>query len=110
MASDRVLTLDDTNFATEVEQATLPVLVDFWAEWCGPCRMVAPIIDELAEEYAGKLRVGKVNIDENHQLAARFNLRSIPTLLLFKGGRVVEQVIGAGTKASLVNKLKDHIA
>lgn len=94
-----VITLTKDNFATEVEQAQGPVLVDFWATWCGPCRMIGPVVEQIAEANAGKLKVGKVNVDEQQELAARFGVMSIPTLILFKGGQQVEQVIGANPGA-----------
>lgn len=94
-----VITLTKDNFATEVEQAQGPVLVDFWATWCGPCRMIGPVVEQIAEANAGKLKVGKVNVDEQPELAARFGVMSIPTLILFKGGQQVEQVIGANSGA-----------
>ena len=94
-----VVTLTKDNFATEVEQAQGPVLVDFWATWCGPCRMIGPVVEQIAEANAGKLKVGKVNVDEQPELAARFGVMSIPTLILFKGGQQVEQVIGANPGA-----------
>ncbi|MGI6116307.1 thioredoxin [Luoshenia tenuis] len=94
-----VITLTKDNFATEVEQAQGPVLVDFWATWCGPCRMIGPVVEQIAEANAGKLKVGKVNVDEQPELAARFGVMSIPTLILFKGGQQVEQVIGANPGA-----------
>ena len=94
-----VVTLTKDNFATEVEQAQGPVLVDFWATWCGPCRMIGPVVEQIAEANAGKLKVGKVNVDEQPELAARFGVMSIPTLILFKGCQQVEQVIGANPGA-----------
>jgi thioredoxin 1 len=98
------------NFETEVLQSPLPVLVDFWAAWCGPCRAIAPAIEEIAGEYAGKLKVVKVDTDENQDIAVKFQVMSIPTLMVFKGGKVVERVIGAMPKAVLLNKLKPHLA
>lgn len=92
-----VLTVD--NFKTEVLESDMPVLVDFWAPWCGPCKMLGPVISELAEEYEGKVKVGKVNVDEEDELAAQYGIQSIPTVLLFKGGEVVEQSLGFKPKA-----------
>jgi thioredoxin 1 len=104
MASDKVLTLSNANFASEVGSGT-PVLVDFWAPWCGPCRMIAPIVDELAEEYAGKVKVGKVNVDENQAIAAQFGVMSIPTLMVFKNGQPVERIVGFMPKKDLQARL-----
>ncbi len=102
-----VLHLDTKNFNSEVlNESKLPVLVDFWAEWCGPCRMIAPVIDDLAKDLDGKLKVGKVNIDEAGELAAQYNVLSIPTLLVFKNGQVVNQMVGAMSKDQLLAKLK----
>lgn len=101
MASPKILTITQDNFQTEVLQSTQPVLVDFWAEWCGPCKMLGPILDELADEYDGRVRVGKVNIDEHQQLAAQFGVRSIPTLLLFQQGQVADQIVGLRSKKDL---------
>jgi len=99
----------DFNFQQEVLQSDTPVLVDFWAPWCGPCRMVAPIIEEIAGEYEGKLKVVKLNTDENQDVAVRYGIRSIPTLGIFKDGKVVEAVIGAVPKKYLENKIKPHL-
>ena len=101
--------LTEENFELEVLKAATPVLVDFWAVWCGPCKMIAPIVDELAEEYAGKLKIGKVDVDNHQQIAMQFGIRSIPTLLVFKDGKVVEQIVGAAPKKMLVDKLSKHL-
>ncbi|HHY82314.1 MAG TPA: thioredoxin [Clostridiales bacterium] len=106
MASDKVINLTMDNFEDEVENSSLPVLVDFWAAWCGPCRMIAPIIDQLAEEFDGKVKIAKLNVDENRDLAIRFKVMSIPTLLFFKNGEVVNQLVGARPKAELVKILQ----
>ena len=101
--------LTEANFEQEVLKAGTPVLVDFWAVWCGPCKMIAPVVDELAEEYAGKLKIGKVDVDNHQQIAMQDGIRSIPTLLMFKDGRVVEQIVGAAPKKMLVEKLLKHL-
>lgn len=109
MANADVLTLTDGNFESEVLQSKEPVLVDFWAVWCGPCRAIAPTIDELATEYKGRAKVGKINVDENQHTAARFGIRSIPTLLVFKDGAVVEQVVGAQPKDRIAKALDNAL-
>ncbi len=109
MASEHVVTLSVANFDQEVKQSDGAVLVDFWAEWCGPCKMISPILDELAEENAGKLKVGKVDVDNNQELATQFSIRAIPTLLLFKDGQIKETMVGAVGKKDLEKKLADHI-
>jgi len=101
--------MTDSNFQQEVLSSDRPVLVDFWAEWCGPCKMIAPIVEELAHEYDGKLKVGKVDVDSNQQVSMQFGVRSIPTLLIFKSGKVVEQVIGAVPKRLLAEKIAKHL-
>lgn len=101
--------LTQENFENEVAQSSVPVLVDFWAEWCGPCRMISPIIEQISEEYAGKLKVAKVNVDDNQELAMRFNVMSIPTLIVFKKGNPVDQIIGAVSKDHLAGRLKQHL-
>ena len=101
--------LTDANFEQEVLKSDLPVLIDFWAVWCGPCRMIAPIVEELAEEYDGKLKVGKLDVDHNRQTAMQYGIRSIPTLLLFKDGQVVEMIIGAVSKGMLLDKIQRHL-
>lgn len=101
MASPLIITLTQDNFAQNVLKSAKPVLVDFWAEWCGPCKMIAPVLDELADEYSGKVVIGKVNIDEHQALAAEYGVRSIPTLLFFKQGQVAEQIVGARGKRDL---------
>jgi thioredoxin 1 len=106
MAAANIVTLTEANFATEVLNSSSPVLVDFWAEWCGPCKMIAPILDELATEFDGKARVGKVNIDNDPNLATKYGVRAIPTLLFFKGGQVVEQAVGAKSKRDLKQALE----
>jgi thioredoxin len=100
----------DATFETEVLKASQPVLVDFWAVWCGPCRAVAPIVDELAKEYKGKLKVVKVDVDANVETASRYNILSIPTLLIFKDGKPVETVVGAAPKKMFVEKLSRVLA
>lgn len=108
MAGPIVLT--DDNFSLEVMESGQPVLVDFWATWCGPCRMIAPIVEELSEEYEGKATIAKVDVDTAQKTAQEFGIRSIPTLLLFKGGKVVEQIIGAVPKQQIVDKLESALA
>ncbi len=105
MASENVVQFTDTNFDTEVLQSQTPVLVDFWAEWCGPCRMIAPVIDALAEEYKGKVKVGKVDTDANRATAMRFGIQSIPTLMIFKGGQLVQRLVGGHPRATLKGAL-----
>jgi thioredoxin 1 len=105
VASDKVLTLTSANWETEVEQSSTPVLVDFWAVWCGPCRMIAPIVDEIANDYAGKLKVGKLNVDEVPALAAKYGVMSIPTLIVFKNGQPVERIVGFMPKKDLQARL-----
>jgi thioredoxin 1 len=109
MASNNIVVLTQENFAKEVLESTAPVLVDFWAEWCGPCKMIAPALDELADEYDGRAKVGKVNIDEQQGLAAEYGVRAIPTLLLFNNGQVADQMVGARSKRDLKASL-DRVA
>ena len=101
MAARNIVTLTQENFAKEVLQSATPVVVDFWAEWCGPCKMIAPILDELAEEYDGRVKIGKVNIDDQQTLAAEYSVRAIPTLLLFNQGQVADQIVGLRSKRDL---------
>ncbi len=101
MANKNVITLDQDNFDEEVLQSNIPVLVDFWASWCGPCRMIAPIIDQLADEYEGKVKIGKVNVDEQGELATQYRIMSIPTMFFFKDGEIVEQAVGVRPKGEL---------
>jgi thioredoxin 1 len=105
MSAPNILTLTTDNFDQEVLKSPMPVLVDFWAEWCGPCKMVAPILDELASEYDGKVRIGKVNIDHHQALATEYGIRAIPTLLLFKDGQVADQIVGLRSKRDFKAKL-----
>ncbi len=109
MAGNNTLSFNDAAFDTDVLNSPEPVLVDFWAEWCGPCRMMAPTIDAVASEYAGKAKVGKMNVDDNGQTAMRYNIKGIPTLLLFKGGKVVDQRVGAVGKDEVQKMLDRHV-
>jgi thioredoxin 1 len=104
-----VLEVSDSSFDTEVLQSQVPVLVDFWAEWCGPCKMLAPIVEALAREYEGKVKVAKVNVDENIATASRFRIQGIPTLLLFKDGQVREQLVGTQPKSVVEKALAKHV-
>jgi thioredoxin 1 len=101
--------ITDANFSKEVLESNVPVLVDFWAVWCGPCKIIAPVVEEIASEYQGKLKVGKLDVDNNPETSVKFGIRSIPTLMIFKGGKVVEQIIGAMPKRNLLDKLQPHM-
>jgi thioredoxin 1 len=103
------LTLTDQNFAEEIERSEGLSMVDFWAAWCGPCRMVSPIVEQLATEYAGRVKVGKVDVDANQQTAARFNIRSIPAILFFRDGTLVDSVVGALPRPALERKIQEHL-
>ncbi|OGT49510.1 MAG: thioredoxin [Gammaproteobacteria bacterium RIFCSPHIGHO2_12_FULL_41_15] len=107
--ADNVHTTSDTDFEKDVLQATGLILVDFWAEWCGPCRMIAPILDEVATEYEGRLKVVKVNVDKNRETPAKYNVRGIPTLLLFKEGNVIDSKVGALIKSQLTAFIDEHL-
>ena len=107
--SNPIAVTTDT-FATEVEQSQVPTLVDFWATWCGPCRALSPIVDTIADEQAGKLKVCKVNVDEEQALAMRFHVMSIPTLILFKNGEAVETMVGAAPKSDILKMIEPHLA
>jgi len=106
MASEKIVTLNDSNFIEEVQNSTVPVVVDFWAEWCGPCRMLTPILEELANEQDGALKVAKVNVDEAPNLAAQFNVRSIPMLVFFKGGEQKDVIVGVQSKDAILRKVQ----
>ena len=106
MAGDNIVILNAANFEQEVVKSAVPVLVDFWAEWCGPCKMIAPVLDEIAVEKSGTVKIAKVNVDENPELSSRFSIRAIPTLLLFKNGEVREQVMGVASKKALITKIE----
>ena len=101
MAANGIIELSDTNFDAEVMKSDVPVLVDFWAPWCGPCRAIAPAVEEISSSYQGRIKVGKLNVDENQQTTMKFGIRSIPTLIVFKGGKAVEQIIGAVPKGEI---------
>jgi thioredoxin 1 len=109
MANSQVIYIKGGNWKTDVLDATLPVLVDFWAEWCGPCKMISPVLDELSVEMADKIKIAKVNVDESRDLAAEFGIRSIPCLLVFKAGQVKGQMVGAMSKAQLKEKLSAYL-
>ena len=104
------LEFSDSNFEEEVLNSDIPVLVDFWAEWCGPCRMIGPIVEELATEYEGKIKIGKMNVDHNPKIPMKYGVRSIPTLLVFKGGEAVDKIVGAVPKTNLTSKLEAQLA
>ena len=107
--AEKLIEFTDDNFDTEVLKSNLPVLVDFWAEWCGPCKMIAPIVEEIAGDYAGKVKVGKVNVDFNNQVAMQYGIRGIPALLVFKGGSVANQIVGAVPKNNITQILDEVI-
>jgi thioredoxin 1 len=107
--SEKIVTLDDSTFDEHVKAADVPVLVDFWAEWCGPCKMIAPILEEIATEQAGKVEIAKLNIDENLDVTRRFDVMSIPTLILFKDGEPKARLVGAKPKGQLVQELSEYL-
>ena len=109
MAGSNTLTFNDATFEKEVLSSEVPVLVDFWAEWCGPCRMMGPTVDQVATEYTGKVKVGKLDVDSNQQTASRYGIRGIPTVLLFKGGQIIEQKVGAIGKPEFQKMLDKHL-
>ena len=110
MASDLIKHISDASFEADVVQSATPVIVDFWAEWCGPCKMIAPILDEVASAYQGKLQVAKMNVDENRDVPAKFGIRGIPTLMVFKGGQLAATKVGAMSKAQLTAFIDQQLA
>ena len=109
MSSDLIKHVSDATFDGDVVQADKPVLVDYWAEWCGPCKMIAPILDEVAKDYSGRLQIAKMNVDENREVPAKYGIRGIPTLMLFKGGELVATKVGALPKSQLVEWLNSVV-
>jgi thioredoxin 1 len=107
--SDQVITVTDGNFETDVLKSDQPVLVDFWAQWCGPCRMIAPIVEQVAGDYAGRARVGKLNVDENTAVPQKYGIKGIPTLILFKGGKEEERIVGATSKDAIARMIDKHL-
>ena len=110
MASELIKHVTDATFEADVLQSAQPILVDYWAEWCGPCKMIAPILDEVAGTYGGKLQIAKMNVDENRDIPAKFGIRGIPTLMLFKGGQLAATKVGALSKAQLTAFIDQHLA
>ena len=110
MANELIKHVSDASFEADVLQSLTPVLVDYWAEWCGPCKMIAPILDDVATSYQGKLQIAKMNVDENRDIPAKFGIRGIPTLMLFKGGQLAATKVGALSKAQLVAFVDQHLA
>jgi thioredoxin 1 len=106
MAASNIVNLTETNFANEVLNSPVPVLVDFWAEWCGPCKMIMPTINEIASDYAGKVKVGKVNVDNNGDVAGKYMIRSIPSLLIFNKGKLIDQIVGVVSKTEIISRLE----
>ena len=107
--SDKIVTLSDATFDEHVKSSDVPVLVDFWAEWCGPCKMIAPILEEIADEQAGKIQIAKLNVDDSSEVASRFEVRSIPTLILFKNGEPEVRLVGAKPKGQLVQEISAYL-
>lgn len=108
--SNNIINVTDSNFEQEVLSSEIPVLLDYWAEWCGPCKMITPIIEELSKEYEGKATIGKLNVDENPEVSMKYGIRNIPTILILKNGEVVEKQVGVTTKAKLAEKIEAHMA
>jgi thioredoxin 1 len=107
--SEAIKHITDSSFETDVVQAGKPVLLDFWAEWCGPCKMIAPILEEVAKEYGDKIQIAKINVDENQEIPAKFGIRGIPTLILFKNGEIAAQKVGALAKSQLTAFIDSHL-
>ncbi len=110
MASDAIIELSDSTFESEVVNSDVPVLVDFWAPWCGPCRAIAPLVEEISSSYEGKIKVGRMNVDENQSTTMKFGIRSIPTIIMFKGGEAVDQIIGAVPKGEIERVVDKSLA